>query len=410
MKKRKIILSIVLALILASTATACKGNNGEKSVSDTVETNDIVSTSDKPSSESSSLNDTAKDSTDTKNDKNSTTKLESGKKDESSKSDNSSAVSSSEATSSKDNVSKTTSSKTTSSKTTSSKESSSSSGSSQNIMMNFVGPYACQRAGMDVRAKGKNGAEFTVTWASSASSYAKWVFSGTFDNDTMTVEYKNCQKTVVEVNEYGLTVDEDKEYDDGTGRIVFNTDDNTLTWEDDEENIADGMIFRFNGEPEPVIDSEEEKPRSWADISRSKAIAQVKQMAGSGAEIVSAYEGYTTDGLEAWVVSVMPITNDYSDDLVTYYVSLSFCYSDRVDRINSSSQDDDDNLYANITENSAIAEVRKQVGSGAEIVSSYEGYSPEGYEAWVVTVLPISKDDDSSTITYYVSSTFCYSD
>ncbi len=119
----------------------------------------------------------------------------------------------------------------------------------QNPIMNFVGPYACDRAVMNISAKDNDGAEITVTWSNSASSHAEWTMSGTFDTETMTINYSDCKKSVIEVNEDGETVSDETEYENGKGRIVIH-EDNSVTWEDDEENAAEGMVFTFNFSPE----------------------------------------------------------------------------------------------------------------------------------------------------------------
>lgn len=119
----------------------------------------------------------------------------------------------------------------------------------QNPVMNFVGPYACDRATMEVSALDEDLADITVRWANSAFSHAEWTMSGVFDADTMTVDYSDGQKSVIEVDENGDTVKADVEYSNGTGTITFN-EDGTITWSDNEENIADGMVFTFNYAPE----------------------------------------------------------------------------------------------------------------------------------------------------------------
>ena len=61
-------------------------------------------------------------------------------------------------------------------------------------------------------------------------------------------------------------------------------------------------------------------------IDEQTAISNVKQQAGSGANIVSAAKGYSPDGVKAWVIVVQPVTNNDSTDTVTYYSGYQFCY------------------------------------------------------------------------------------
>ena len=61
-----------------------------------------------------------------------------------------------------------------------------------------------------------------------------------------------------------------------------------------------------------------------------------------------------------------------------------------------------------IDEATAIANVRSLVGSGAQIVSSEKGYTPEGWEAWIIVVAPVTNSDGPETVTYYSGYQFCY--
>ena len=61
-----------------------------------------------------------------------------------------------------------------------------------------------------------------------------------------------------------------------------------------------------------------------------------------------------------------------------------------------------------IDEATAIANVRSLVGSGAQIISSEKGYTPEGWEAWIIVVAPVTTSDGPETVTYYSGYQFCY--
>ena len=61
-------------------------------------------------------------------------------------------------------------------------------------------------------------------------------------------------------------------------------------------------------------------------ISEADAIANVKQQAGSGAQIISSYPGTTPDGLPAWVITVAPVSNSADTPNVVYYSGYQFCY------------------------------------------------------------------------------------
>ncbi len=396
MKTKEKILSIIMAVMLAASFAACndRSDSGAASESDS----SVVSTVSKSDPETDS---------EKSSDSDSKSKTESDKKNESKKTDSkktdSKTASSKKTTSSKKSSasSKTTSSKKTSasSKTTSSKKSSSSSKASsdgQNPVMNFIGTYSADRAAISISAKGKDSADIIVKWAGSANSYSAWGMSGKFDSDSLTIEYSDCQKTDIELDSAGLIVTEDRQYTNGTGRIIFN-EDGSLTWDDDEEAIADGMLFMFTNNSEAAFDFSESND---GYIEKSEALAAVKQQAGSGAQILDSYQGYSPEGLKAWVITVAPISASTEPEEVTYYVGSGFCYSD------TNYSNDDEYL----SREEAVANVKQQAGSGAQILDAYQGYSPDGDEAWVVTVAPITTGDDDSTVVYYVGKRFCYSE
>ena len=142
-------------------------------------------------------------------------------------------------------------------------------------------------------------------------------------------------------------------------------------------------------------------------IDEQTAIANVKQQAGSGATVVSSTKGFAPDGMKAWVVVVQPITTGEGDETVTYYTGYQFCYSDKTSENYNSDVSTDSDGY--IDEQTAIANVKQQAGSGATVVSSTKGFSPDGTKAWVVVVQPITNGEGDETVTYYSGYQFCYS-
>lgn len=87
---------------------------------------------------------------------------------------------------------------------------------------------------------------------------------------------------------------------------------------------------------------------------------------------------------------------------------------------NSSAQDNNaqaqqdatsgDSNEIGISREEAIANVKKQEGSGAQIISCEEGTSPEGFRCYVIVVSPISASEEVKTVTYYSGYLFCYSE
>ena len=139
------------------------------------------------------------------------------------------------------------------------------------------------------------------------------------------------------------------------------------------------------------------------------AIANVRSLAGSGAEIISTEKGYSPDGIPAWIIVVAPVTNGNVPDTVTYYSGKEFCYAAEDEESEDETEADEDSGDY-IDEPTAIANVRAQVGSGAEIISSEKGYTPDGIPAWIIVVAPVTTSDGDETITYYSGEQFCYPD
>ena len=114
----------------------------------------------------------------------------------------------------------------------------------QNPIMNFIGLYAKDRCSIEVSAADeKDGAEFLVRWGSSAAEHSEWHMSGTFDTETLTVNYDNCEKKDVVFKEDGTIESETVVYENGKGSFTFSEGDASLIWNDEEEHQADDMIF-----------------------------------------------------------------------------------------------------------------------------------------------------------------------
>ena len=138
---------------------------------------------------------------------------------------------------------------------------------SQNPIMNFVGVYAKDRCQINVMPLEDDYADFVVTWSNNAASHDEWHMSGKFDPETLSVTYDNCTKKEVVFKTDGSIESEEIKYENGTGTFTFNPDTNAnsvifwmigstgtftfnpdtnvLTWKDDIENAADGIVFEY---------------------------------------------------------------------------------------------------------------------------------------------------------------------
>lgn len=120
----------------------------------------------------------------------------------------------------------------------------------QNPAMNFIGNYYGGRACITVEPEGTNGANITVVWGSSYNTKAVWTMSGTFDEEATSIVYYNGYKKMITLNEKGDIISEEILLTDCKGIFVFSYDG--VTWDDFEEHIADGMVFKYGSSVEDV--------------------------------------------------------------------------------------------------------------------------------------------------------------
>ena len=119
----------------------------------------------------------------------------------------------------------------------------------QNPVMNFIGPYVCDRAIIMIEAEGSDNAKVTVNWAGSAWENSEWSMSGPFNQKDRTIEYHDCVKKEVTYDDDGEIKSSEEVYTGGHGFLTFG-EDGTLTWQEDQEHVADDMTFEFNPDAE----------------------------------------------------------------------------------------------------------------------------------------------------------------
>ena len=167
------------------------------------------------------------------------------------------------------------------------------SGDSQNPAMNFIGTYAAGRASAVVEAADTDSARITIQWGSSAWELSRWVMSGSFDEDTMTVTYSNCVLTDIKCKDDGSVESETTEYENGTGYIVFNGYD-SFTWHDDQSDRED-MVFEWTDASDGIdylalVNKLNPLPDGWEDALETVTITN---SVGDSVEVeVRAFEAY----------------------------------------------------------------------------------------------------------------------
>ncbi len=112
-------------------------------------------------------------------------------------------------------------------------------------LADFAGEYQSGRCGISIIDKGNNEATIEVHWGSSATEATDWRMSGSFDADTMRINYTDAVKTNSVFAEDGTQTEAKEEYNDGYGRIQF-YGDGTLAWQDEKEaDQLAGMVFEL---------------------------------------------------------------------------------------------------------------------------------------------------------------------
>ena len=115
-----------------------------------------------------------------------------------------------------------------------------------NPVLNFAGPYFCEGCSIFIEAAGSKTCKATITWSQNPSEISEWHMSGPFDTDTLSFKYENCVKTKYVYGDDGLITGTETVFENGTGSIAF-TEEYVLSWIDDSEHPADGMLFVFSG-------------------------------------------------------------------------------------------------------------------------------------------------------------------
>ena len=118
----------------------------------------------------------------------------------------------------------------------------------QNPAMDIMGNYQdslSQRATMSIMPLGDEDAEVTIRWGNSAAETVEWHFSGPCVTDGgLTIEYNNGTKKILSAAEDG-TITEKIEYENGTGVLAFDKDNNHPVWTDDQENTGARCVFEY---------------------------------------------------------------------------------------------------------------------------------------------------------------------
>ena len=132
-------------------------------------------------------------------------------------------------------------------------------------------------------------------------------------------------------------------------------------------------------------------------IDRETAVSHVKELAGSGANIVSVTEGTSLEGFKCWVVVVEPVTTENGPDRVTYYSGYQFCYPDN--RVQADGQQNPlMNYIGNYSNGRAIMYVSCIGTDQASIVITWSGNAADS-SVWTMSG-NVTATNEAVTVTY----------
>ena len=208
------------------------------------------------------------------------------------------------------------------------------SGDGQNPVMNFVGVYGAGKGSILVEAEGERGAKITVTWANGAAEKSQWSMSGEFDEETLSVAYSNCTKTDLVFTDDVSDPVETVVYTDGTGRIVFAGERYALSWEDDQEHIADGTAFL--GGQQPAEEPEqaehaaaEEDPDYYSHVTAMEK-SEVERLAAAVREAYLAEDWAAIAGMIRYPINMYPdVKVNNTEEFLAYMDGKTVHESDR---------------------------------------------------------------------------------
>ena len=119
----------------------------------------------------------------------------------------------------------------------------------QNPVMNFIGPYASGDYRALVEAEGKDTAKITVECGDPARPVYRWVMSGPFDWDTLTVNYTNCVMYSFNWDDINTMPGPKVEYENGAGSVDFSNESLSFTWRNDNSDWED-VVFEWSFNPD----------------------------------------------------------------------------------------------------------------------------------------------------------------
>lgn len=110
--------------------------------------------------------------------------------------------------------------------------------------VNLVGTWDdrySQRATMEVRGGKNNVYRIHVHWGSTAFESENWTMTGTFNDSTGELTYKDCRRVTTTLDEADGPEQEDVHYTNGTGKFIYKNGE--LSWHADNDPDVNDCVF-----------------------------------------------------------------------------------------------------------------------------------------------------------------------
>lgn len=140
-----------------------------------------------------------------------------------------------------------------------------------NSLMVWMGPYEDRKDGslsmfID-SSENENADGKIVITKTEGDKQTEWMMDCTYDEATMTIEYKNCVKSEHAYANGEAAAEQKILYEDGSGKLMINEneDEEYITWIDDKENAGEGVEFIFSFEFEDGDDAEVYEDEDYMD-------------------------------------------------------------------------------------------------------------------------------------------------
>lgn len=98
-----------------------------------------------------------------------------------------------------------------------------------------------QRATMEIRGGKNQTYQIHVHWGSTAFEADEWTMTGTFNDSTGELTYKDCKHVTITLDEDDGPEEEEVHYTNGTGKFLYKNGE--LSWQADNDPDVNACVF-----------------------------------------------------------------------------------------------------------------------------------------------------------------------